>query len=82
MDMEAEHQAGRTEGGLCHIPSDLAADHWTSDGESRSHRDVLLLHNVWTTSHRLSGHTNNINNINGLNSTTKSSGFWDFLQNS
>ena len=22
MDMEAEHQAGRTEGGLCHIPSD------------------------------------------------------------
>jgi hypothetical protein len=28
----------------------LVVDHWTSDGESRSHRDVLLLHDVWTTS--------------------------------
>src|SRR5712691_10923673 len=36
--------------------SDLVVDHWTSDGESRSHRDVLLLHDVWTTSNRLSGH--------------------------
>src|SRR5712691_2140449 len=39
-----------------HIPSDLVVDHWTSDGESSSHRDVLLLHDVWTTSNRLSGH--------------------------
>ena len=39
-----------------HIPSDLVVDHWTSDGESRSYRDVLLLHDVWTTSNRLSGH--------------------------
>ena len=29
-----------------HIPSDLVVDHWTSDGESISHRDVLLLHDV------------------------------------
>ena len=36
--------------------SDVVVDHWTSDGESRSHRDVLLLHDVWTTSNRLSGH--------------------------
>src|SRR6266571_2723803 len=36
--------------------SDLVVDHWTSDGESSSHRDVLLLHDVWTTSNRLSGH--------------------------
>src|SRR5262245_40900801 len=40
----------------CHIPSDLVVDHWTSDGASRSYRDVLLLHDVWTTSNRLSGH--------------------------
>jgi len=39
-----------------HIPSDLVVEHWTSDGESRSYRDVLLLHDVWTTSNRLSGH--------------------------
>jgi hypothetical protein len=38
-----------------HIPSDLVVDHWTSDGESSSHRDVLLPHDVWTTSNRLSG---------------------------
>ena len=24
-----------------HIPSDLVVDHWTSDGESSSHRDAL-----------------------------------------
>jgi len=41
---------------IFHIPLDLVVDHWTSDGESRSHRDVLLLHDVWTTSNRLSGH--------------------------
>ena len=34
----------------------LVVDHWTSDGESRSYRDVLLLHDVWTTSNRLSGY--------------------------
>jgi hypothetical protein len=28
------------------IPSDLVVDHWTSDGESRSYRDVLLLPDV------------------------------------
>jgi hypothetical protein len=39
-----------------HIPSDLVVDHWTSEGESRSHPDVLLLHDVWTTSNHLSGH--------------------------
>jgi hypothetical protein len=38
------------------IPSDLVVDHWTSDGESRSYRDVLLLPDVWTTSNRLSDH--------------------------
>jgi len=38
-----------------HIPPNLVVDHWTSDGESRSHRDDLLLHDVWTTSNRLSG---------------------------
>src|SRR5262244_1593359 len=37
--------------------SDFVVDHWTSDGESSSQRDVLLLHDVWTTSNRLSGHT-------------------------
>jgi hypothetical protein len=37
-----------------HIPSDLVVDHWTSDGESSSHRDVLLLHDVWATSNRFS----------------------------
>ena len=31
---------------ISHIPSDLVVDHWTSDGESSAHRDVLLLHNV------------------------------------
>ena len=36
--------------------NDLVVDHWTSGGESRSHRDVLLLHDVWTTSNCLSGH--------------------------
>src|SRR5882762_79072 len=41
---------------LFHIPSDLVVDHWTSDGKSRSHRGVLLLHDVWTASNRLSGH--------------------------
>src|SRR5438132_9749802 len=25
-----------------HIPPNLVVDHWTSDGESSSHRDVLL----------------------------------------
>ena len=39
-----------------HIPSDLVVDHWTSDSESSSHRDVLVLHDVWTTSNRLSGY--------------------------
>jgi hypothetical protein len=51
--------SGNIEGnshGLFHIPSDLVVDHWTSDGESRSHRDVVLLHDVWTTSNRLSGY--------------------------
>ena len=37
-----------------HIPSDLVVDQWTWDGESSSHRDVLLLYDVWTTSNRLS----------------------------
>src|SRR5215470_3009742 len=36
--------------------NDLVVDHWTSDGESRSYRDILLLHDVWTTSNRLSGY--------------------------
>src|SRR5947209_14204692 len=27
--------------GYAHIPSDLVVDHWTSDGESSSHRDAL-----------------------------------------
>src|SRR5262245_13570786 len=40
---------------LFHIPSDLVVDHWTSHGDSSSHRDVLLLHVVWTTLQRLSG---------------------------
>jgi len=39
-----------------HIPSNLVVDHGTSDGESSSHRNILLLHDVWTTSNRLSGH--------------------------
>ncbi len=34
---------------------DLVVDHWTSDGESSLHHDVLSLHDVWTTSNRLSG---------------------------
>src|SRR5437899_12631630 len=38
-----------------HWTSDVV-DHWTSDDESSSHRDVLLLHDIWTTSNRLSGH--------------------------
>jgi hypothetical protein len=49
-----------------HIPSDFVADHWTSDGESSSHRDVLLLHDVWTTSKSSQWLQNNFNNINGL----------------
>ena len=39
-----------------HIPSNLVVAHGTSDGESSSHRDILLLHDVWTTSNRLSSH--------------------------
>jgi hypothetical protein len=34
----------------------FVVDHWTSDGESSSHRGVVLLHGVWTTSNRLSGY--------------------------
>ena len=33
-------------GDFSHIPSDLVVDYWTSDGESRSYRDVLLLPDV------------------------------------
>ena len=29
-----------------HIPSNLVVDQWASDGESRSHRDFLVLHDV------------------------------------
>jgi hypothetical protein len=29
-----------------HIPSDLVVDQWTSDGESRSHRDFLFLYDL------------------------------------
>src|SRR6266702_219925 len=29
---------------ILHIPPNLVVDHWTSDGESSSHRDVLLRH--------------------------------------
>jgi hypothetical protein len=35
---------------------DLVVEHWTLDGESSSHRDVLLLHDVWTTSNCPSSH--------------------------
>jgi len=31
---------------LFHIPSNLVVDQWASDGESRSHRDFLVLHDV------------------------------------
>jgi hypothetical protein len=33
-------------GGEGHIPSDLVVDRWASDGESISHHDFLLLHDV------------------------------------
>jgi hypothetical protein len=29
-----------------HIPSDLVVDSWTSDGERRSPRDFLFLHDI------------------------------------
>src|SRR5687768_15492489 len=32
-----------------HIPSDLVVDQWVSNVESSSPRDVLLLHDLWTT---------------------------------
>ena len=41
---------------IFHILSDFVVDHWSSDGSSSSHHDVLLLHDAWTTSHRLTGH--------------------------
>jgi hypothetical protein len=31
---------------IFHIPSNLVVDQWASDGESRSHRDFLVLHDV------------------------------------
>src|SRR4030095_11910453 len=42
--------------GACHMPSDVVVGHLTSDDDSRSHRDVLLLHDIGTTAHRRSGH--------------------------
>jgi hypothetical protein len=32
--------------GKVQIPPDLVVDQWASDGESRSHRDFLVLHDV------------------------------------
>ncbi|MDQ3828162.1 MAG: hypothetical protein M3361_02400, partial [Candidatus Tectomicrobia bacterium] len=32
-----------------HIPSDLVVDQWVSNVESSSPRDVLFLHDLWTT---------------------------------
>jgi hypothetical protein len=32
--------------GIFHIPSNFVVDQWASDGESRSHRDFLVLHDV------------------------------------
>jgi hypothetical protein len=39
-----------------HIPSDLVVDQWSSEGENSSHRDFLFLHDVCTTSDRLSSY--------------------------
>src|SRR2546422_3653955 len=36
--------------------SDLVVDRWASDGESNSHRGFLFLHDVRTTSDRLSSY--------------------------
>jgi hypothetical protein len=38
------------------MPSDVVVDHGTSDDDSRSHREVLLLYDSWTTANRRSGH--------------------------
>jgi hypothetical protein len=34
--------------GKVHTPSDLVVDHWSSDVESSSPLDFLLLHAMWT----------------------------------
>jgi hypothetical protein len=39
----------RMTNGKVHIPSDLVVDPWVSNVESSSPRDVLLLHDLWTT---------------------------------
>jgi hypothetical protein len=64
--------------GKGHIPSDLVVDHWTSDGESISRRDVLLLHDVWATSNRFSSNkmTSTISTVEVF--ITTSCGIWLF----
>jgi hypothetical protein len=41
-----EAESRRISGDKFHIPSNLVVDQWASDGESRSHRDFLVLHDV------------------------------------
>jgi hypothetical protein len=44
------HQLGRhVPNAMFHIPSDLVVDQWVSNVESRSPRDFLFLHDLWTT---------------------------------
>src|SRR5215470_14247535 len=50
-DTTALYEVGCTRKG--HIPPDLVVDHWTSDVESNSPLDFLLLHALWTPFGRL-----------------------------
>jgi hypothetical protein len=60
-----------------HIPSDLVEDQWVSNVESSSPRDVLLLHDLWTTFRHLlwSQITSAISTA--WDFTTKSGGIWE-----
>jgi hypothetical protein len=63
----------------CHIPSDFVVDQWVSNVESSSPRNVLLLHDLWTTFRHLlwSQITSAISMA--WDFTTKSGGIWTFL---